>query len=664
MKQLIVVSLLYSTSVLSQGYEVMPIEVEENKKQRTEFKDITESIAKDGAEALEGILGVSIQRKGGHGNDPVIRGQKENRINIKIGDRFVHGGCPSRMDPPSSYVSTELYEEVEVQKGVYTLTHGRGGPAGTVIYKERDPSLEEKPYTGKVGVGYESNMDIKSGFAQVAAGTKKLKGKLKYGLKQAQNYDDGDGTPVESSFENQTYGANIYFNPNDKTKSVLKYEENNTKDALYSGLSMDAPEADLSSWEVKFTRKLSGFFNELDFSAYQSEVEHFMTNKLRNPSTLMEVNSEAKTVGGRLMGSFSGQTFIGHVGLDIQNVEQVAEKKHGGTLNTYMWPGAKINQIGLFSEVEMSNGLKTGLRVDMVSAEAEKSSQIANAMAGSASAAYQSVYGVSYSKKEETNIDALVRYTRELSESLKGFLGVSRTTRVADANERFIHKYASMASMRETGNPNIEDEVHTQIDLGLGLEKKRFTSKLNLYYNKVDDFISIDRARGQSGILVSDSRTIYRNVEAELFGLEGEVGVGISNSLSWNLAFNYSYGKNKTDNRPLYEIPPLEFQTSLNLKQEMWDAALIFKGASHQYRVDDDTSIGSGVDYARASGWAILDIQGSYKLMKSWRLSAGIKNLFDKTYAKHLNMRDVLSSEQTRINEPGRAYWLNTVYSF
>ena len=59
----------------------------------------------DGGEYLRGLTGVSGTRMGGHGIDPIIRGQSQTRINILLDGAYVHGGCPNRMDPPSAYAA-------------------------------------------------------------------------------------------------------------------------------------------------------------------------------------------------------------------------------------------------------------------------------------------------------------------------------------------------------------------------------------------------------------------------------------------------------------------------------------------------------------------------------------------------------------------------------
>ena len=81
-----------------------------------------------------------------------------------------------------------------------------------------------------------------------------------------------------------------------------------------------------------------------------------------------------------------------------------------------------------------------------------------------------------------------------------------------------------------------------------------------------------------------------------------------------------------------------------------WDVAL------RQDRVD----FTSGLDAGETPGYGVLHLHGCYQLSRRIRLLAGVENLFDKTYALHVNRasRDPYSPEAERVNEPGRLIWL------
>ena len=63
--------------------------------------------ASDGADFLKSIPGFATIRKGGTNGDPILRGMSGSRLNILVDGGQIGGGCPSRMDPPTSYISPQ-----------------------------------------------------------------------------------------------------------------------------------------------------------------------------------------------------------------------------------------------------------------------------------------------------------------------------------------------------------------------------------------------------------------------------------------------------------------------------------------------------------------------------------------------------------------------------
>ena len=85
---------------------------------RTPVGESPQGLPADGGDFLRQINGVSGIRMGGHGVDPVIRGQSQTRLNILLDGAYIHGACPNRMDPPTAYSAMESYDSVTVIKGL------------------------------------------------------------------------------------------------------------------------------------------------------------------------------------------------------------------------------------------------------------------------------------------------------------------------------------------------------------------------------------------------------------------------------------------------------------------------------------------------------------------------------------------------------------------
>jgi len=88
--------------------------------------------------------------------------------------------------------------------------------------------------------------------------------------------------------------------------------------------------------------------------------------------------------------------------------------------------------------------------------------------------------------------------------------------------------------------------------------------------------------------------------------------------------------------------------------------------ASQQNQVDNDAATGSAVDARATPGLAILNLRGSWRLGPQQQLRFGVSNLFDRTYAEHLNRANVdpFNPQAVQVNEPGRSIWAKVQVRF
>nr|MBP6613015.1 TonB-dependent receptor [Aquabacterium sp.] len=81
--------------------------------------------------------------------------------------------------------------------------------------------------------------------------------------------------------------------------------------------------------------------------------------------------------------------------------------------------------------------------------------------------------------------------------------------------------------------------------------------------------------------------------------------------------------------------------------------------AQHRYAVYEGNVVGQ--DLGRSNGFGVASLHGAYAWNKAVKLSIGIDNLFDKTYAEAISRGGASISgydTTTRVNEPGRTWWL------
>jgi iron complex outermembrane receptor protein len=312
-------------------------------------------------------------------------------------------------------------------------------------------------------------------------------------------------------------------------------------------------------------------------------------------------------------------------------------------LQSVMWPDATLGQGGLLVEGAQLLGTKSRLifggRADRFTAKAAKTDVQPAGMNLSPNELYEVYYGYRAEDWSDTAVSGLLRFERFLTQNLTFFTGLSRSVRAADTTERYLGSNNPAGPKRWIGNPRLAAAKNHQLDLGLSSPGQSSTWSVTGFVDQVDDFILRDRAHGQQGILQDDNATIYRNVEARLVGLELEGSHRPGDRLQLSGVVSWVRGENRTDDRPLAQIPPLQGWLQLDYGQERWRAIGLFRWAASQTRVDDDPMTGSGQDYGETPGYGVADLSGSYEILRSLSIVAGVDNLFDRAYATGADQR-------------------------
>jgi len=645
----------------------------------------------DGGELLRNIPGISGARMGGRGIDPIIRGQNNTRLNILLDGAYVHGGCPNRMDPPTAYTSMNSYDSITVIKGSQTVIYGGGGSGGTILFERRTPRFtEDERFRGDVTAGFKSNSNTQQYGADIAAGNPNwyLRGIVDY--TDADNYEDGDGDTVRSAYTNKEGVVILGYTPNDNTRLDLSYEANREEDVLFAGAGMDSPYSDNDTTRLKFESSTPmGVFAGVKADLYYSDIDHLMDNYSLRPLTSMmkmRAPSTSDTGGGRLLGEIQAANNMNWtIGVDYQKNKRDADRFSGPAmggeptnLQSILWPGVDLKQTGLLAELSKPltdrNSVKAGLRYDYVDSSASRADEDANVptMPGmsvqrSPNDLYEFYYDKQAKDHTEHNVGGFATLEHALNPGSAVYATFSRAVRTADATERFIASDNGMnGSMRWVGNPDLDPEAHHQLELGYTRNARTWDTAISAYYNNVSDYILRDRAHGQSGIQQTDNATIYRNVDAEFIGFEVEGGIRWASYWSSRATLAYVYAENTDDNRAIAQILPLGGTVSLEYTRSDWNIGGLVRADSSQDRVEDDLTTDSGQDAGKTPGWAVLDLFGNYEGMDHFTVAAGVNNVFDKTYAYHVNKANVdpFNPNAVQVNEPGREYWLRLSANF
>ena len=648
------------------------------------IEDINTKNAIDGGDLLKSINGISTIRRGGHGLDPVIRGQSDQRLNSSIDGAIVYGACSSKMDPASTYVNIENYDSITVIKGSQSVLYGAGGPGGVVRYERiteplahsqssKGDSAQAKAYKFKIGQTFDSNAEAKTTIGDFTLGLGQAYFRINGSYSEAGNYETGTGLKPLTEYETSNYAGIIGKRLDDGSKLEFTYTNNSQENIGFAGLPMDIVYSYTDIYSLKYHRVSPfGPFSSMKVELYNSDMDHLMDNYTMRSADSMKTPAASDTYGGRIIGAFGSDM---KMGIDYEHNTRDAEQNMvmSGSLRhlTFLWPGAEISKLGLFLEknnkISSQTTMSYGLRFDRVETDATRAADDPGSAMGqvTANSLYTTHYAgtVTASKRDFNNLSGFLRYKKDYGPMSSAYISLSRNERTPDATELFNAKSSmtmgSSYRLRHIGNPNLDSEVHTTLEFGF--ENMILGSHVNgsLYLNDVSDYVATYRASdGTYDNSVNDAR-IYKNVDATIWGYEISVQKNLSSNIKTIVNLNYTHGDDDTQNRPLAQIMPLSGDISLEYQTGLVNYGLRANFADTQDRFDSRV-----LDTGRTGGYTVYDLYAGFEPTPNIRFTMGVSNLTDKRYATHLNSTNSLDATADRIDEPGRSIWGSLIYDF
>ena len=620
----------------------------------------------DLAEVLRDISGVTAGRMSGHGLDPIIRGQREHQLNVLLDGAAIANACPNRMDPPTSFGNLAGYDAVEVRKGVTTLTRGPGGSGGTVeLTRNTFERAAEPGIQSRFGFATSSNGLTDQTSADVLFSNGNAYGRVIGQIANGENYEDGDGNEVPSSFKQRSGTIIGGYRVSDETGIEVSVDRNRMLDTRYAGTGMDSVFDNATIYRLDGRLgDLTGPVDAVRLELSRANVDHLMDNYSLRDLTApmpMEAPAESHTTTARLTATSRFDAAEVNYGLDAQRVQQNAQAVNAmnDMLMFRQWPDGQTDQFGAFLESDWNLGdddsLRAGVRVDRFESEIDTS--LDKSIATHMMMVPADIRAAAADAKSDTEFGALLRYDHSFVTNLDGHVGISRTAVAPNLTQKYITLLMN-GMLAKVGNPNLDPEIHNQLEAGLTWQDERLQSSANVYVDQVEDYILQDRQI--AGLM--PMTTSYRNVDARLLGGELDLRYALTDWLATEAQLSYVRGRNTSDSRDLPQIPPLSGDLGLRAERGALDGAVVVRWAARAEAIDEQ----SGLDTTETAGYAVLDLNAGYDITRNWRLEAGIDNVFDRTYAQHVNRayRSVFGDPSARINEPGRTVWARLTATF
>jgi iron complex outermembrane receptor protein len=667
---LVVVAVLHGAEELESidVIEEFSSEVVENVSgEEVKSADLSEALAKK-------IPSVSLIRRSGIANDIILRGQKRDNINVTIDGVKICGACVNRMDPPLSHVVTNAIDDVEVQEGPFNV-EDFGALSGSVKVRTKKPSKE---LSGEINLNAGS-FGYQKLSGTISGGTDKVRLLFTASNETGDQYEDGNGDDFAEQLENYTEGTTavgsnysdqyrgmdafektmymgkVFINPTEDQEIRLSYTANRSDDILYPSSKMDAIYDDSDVLNAEYSIKnLGEYSKKLDLQVYNSQVEHpmsteyrvsgadkYMVHKLTTEMTGVKIKNSVDAFGDREITygvDTSQRNWDGHYFMGMKSTGMY--KETGTSIDD-----VDTDNVGLFVKCKRDLGkvkVEWGARYDDTSIDTKSATEPDN-------------------DYQDFSLNLFASYSP--NSDTKYFVGAGKSSRVPDARELYNTKFKKSDDGSVTrivnGNPDLDQTTNYELDLGV--EKYYGDGKVELktFYSKLKDYIYYN------GSLKKNN---FENIDATIYGAELSGSYMASDSITLDAGLAYKKGEKDTQptgqtNSNLAEITPLKLNASVTYDYDSQGSVELSVQAADAW---DDVDSDNGEQ--KLAGYGVMNLKTTREFDNGIRLTAGVDNLLDKTYAITNTYKDLIlmtdGSDTMLINEPGRYMYLNASYAF
>ncbi len=628
------------------------------------YVDHTEPVSAHASAADASAIAARLSGAAMVGNGPVsgqvqYRGLFGERLTMRVGGQSFQSGGPNAMDPPLHYAPTVLLDSISVTRGAAPVS--KGSSLGAAV----DASLKQVDFgTGAplvpavdAAASYRTadNGIAVGGVVGLASESWRLNAIASW--EEGDDYRFADGRVADTAYERITYGASAGYRENGNVLSLdLRRQE--TDPSGNPPFPMDIEFFDTDFARVGFDGLIAGA--PVSLALGYTGVSHAMNNFALRPAPA-DLARFRRTVA--TADTFEASAKVGFgalsIGADFQTVDRdvtIANPNNAGfTIGSL--DHVRQRRFGAFAELAASfDGWHSdfGVRVDRHRAEMADP-RVGVAVPQMVAMLAQATAGVN-APRNDTTVDVVARIWHE-GGTIHPRLILSRKTRVPNAVERFSWlPTGASGGLADgniyVGNQALKPEVAYAAEGGFDFESGGVTFRPSLFYRRIDNYIqgtpipaTMMPQRMIAAMNGDDTPLIFSNVDAELYGFDGDMSWQAGPRLRLDATISYVRGKRRDIVDNLYRIAPLNGRASVTYGGRLWSVTGEVVAAATQDRVSLTN------EEEASGGWVAANVWFDVRLSRVLHVSGGVENLFDRRYASHLSGRNRVTQSDVAIGE-------------
>ena len=545
-------------------------------------------------------------------------------------------------------IDVDQIERVEIIRGPSSVMYGSEAIAGVInfITKKPDFGSERLRFHTDIGLQYSSVNSQHTETIKFYGGVKKWSFIVGLTNRVADDVDTPKGTLANTSFNGYTIDGKLGFSPSMNHELFLTTQFNR-----FTDVGVPTNQYAIDAKFLKYYRDLYSLtynYKAVNRLLSSAKINSYFQTGVRNFDAFMEnvpkgamfvrqslnANRDVDNWGVNAQGSLSKvHNNLITVGIDAfaeyDDTRRIADAEiynSAGAIvknpppdHTPPTPQSNRFGFGIFIEDEYAPSsrlsLNLGTRFDQVTSHAD-------ATAGT----------LVLSDRDESNTDISGNFGAlyRLNHSLHLMANVGRAFKAPTLQERYFMGTAQVGYLY--GNPDLNSESSLNLDAGIKWDYAKFTGEVNVFRNQINDLIVMNP------ISATADTFEYANVgEAQLYGLEFQSLIKLTQELSVQLTTSYVRGQDVKKDKPLPQIPPLDGSVSMRyeVQSKMFWFELTGRFVDKQTRVAENEFETDGYNVLHlSSGFNLSLITG---LSQPLYLTLNIRNALDETYRDHLS---------------------------
>jgi len=651
--------------------------------------DVSEAriISPDTAALLTRAPGANVNGNGPLTGIPQYRGMYGARIATSMDGRALAPAGPNWMDPPLSYAAAGQLESLELYRGIVPVSVAQesiGGAIEVHTFRGDYGNNEQFQLSGKL-VGSAQSVNQGS-HLNAALYSSNKNHRLKVGV-MSESGDDTEfpgGKITPSEYERQRYDFGYGFR-NGVHSLQLDYSYNDTDDTGTAALPMDIGYITGTLTSLDYSFAPPSHFS-MKASLYGSELKHGMTNyHLRTaptPTIWRQNIGDSENLGFKLSTTFTDDDGSWTAGIDGFSEQHNSDIDNPNNAMFYVvnFNRAEREVLGMFIERKQDWSVLSGnfgLRYNHVAMDASEVDASSAMMMPSAKMLRDNFNNTGRSQTDH-NIDLIAKLDYSISNSTSFYAGIAQKNRSPSYQERYLWlPLQSTAGLADgyayTGNITLKPEVSRQLETGLDFNNGTFTLAPRIFFSRVDNYIQGTPSKVAPAVMLVRMMNIangtnnpdplqFNNVDAELYGFDMDWRWKLADRLTLSGIVNYVRGKRRDVSDNLYRIAPPNTSVRLDYTANHWATGI----EAVLYGEQNEVSKTNGEQ--ETSNYALVNISASWQATSKLHLAAGVDNVFDEKYDRHLGGYNRAAnpdiSKGNRLSGTGSNLFVRAEWSF